>query len=63
MAGTQLTTMGIDPGLTRMGVGVVAKEGSRLQMVACDTVTTKPADPIPHRLEQIFDGITEAIAT
>ncbi|MGH2719698.1 MAG: crossover junction endodeoxyribonuclease RuvC [Actinomycetota bacterium] len=55
--------MGIDPGLTRMGVGVVAKEGHRLQLVSCDTIATTPADAVPARLEQLFDGVTGAIAS
>ncbi|HLI57462.1 MAG TPA: crossover junction endodeoxyribonuclease RuvC, partial [Actinomycetota bacterium] len=34
----------------------------RLRLVASQTITTAPADAIPHRLDQIFTGVTEAIA-
>ena len=43
--------LGIDPGLTRCGLGVVdGSAGGRLQMVAVDDVRTPPGDPIGARL-------------
>lgn len=57
-----MRAMGIDPGLTRMGVGVVDKEGNRLRMVACDTIATAPADAVPQRLERVYAGLRELIA-
>lgn len=56
-----MRTLGIDPGLTRMGYGVVEHAGSRLTALACGTVVTSPADPVPQRLEAIFDGIAEVV--
>jgi crossover junction endodeoxyribonuclease RuvC len=54
--------MGIDPGLTRMGFGVVDEEGSRLTGLACDTIATPQADSVARRLEVVFERLTEVIA-
>src|SRR3981081_1538673 len=56
-----LRTMGIDPGLTRMGVGVVEQEGHRLTAVACETIVTSPADPVPRRLDAVFEALSALI--
>src|SRR3981081_8686 len=56
-----LRTMGIDPGLTRMGVGVVEQEGQRLTAVACDTIVTSPADLVPRRLDAVFEALSALI--
>ena len=56
-----MRTLGIDPGLTRMGIGVIEQEGSRLSALACGTIVTVPADPVARRLGVIFDGVAAAI--
>src|SRR2546429_9742733 len=56
-----LRTMGIDPGLTRMGLGVVEQEGNRLTALACDTVVTSPTDSVARRLETVFEALSAAI--
>jgi crossover junction endodeoxyribonuclease RuvC len=55
--------IGIDPGLTRTGWGVVDSLGSRLSFVAAGTV--RPADkrPLAERLCEIHDGLAEVLAT
>ncbi|TMK41581.1 MAG: crossover junction endodeoxyribonuclease RuvC [Actinobacteria bacterium] len=58
----RLRTMGIDPGLTRMGLGVVEQEGSRLTALACETIVTSPADSVPRRLDTVFEALSAAIA-
>jgi crossover junction endodeoxyribonuclease RuvC len=40
--------MGIDPGLSRCGYGVIQRAGMRA--VAAGVITTPPADPVPARL-------------
>ena len=57
-----MRTLGIDPGLTRMGVGVVEQVGNRLHAVACDTIRTVPADPVPRRLDAVYDSLQAVIA-
>jgi len=56
-----LRTMGIDPGLTRMGLGIVEQEGNRLTALACDTIVTSPADPVPRRLDTVFEALSAVI--
>lgn len=54
--------VGIDPGLTRCGVGVVAGSRARLHHVAHETIRT-PADlPLAQRLALLFDGIEALLA-
>ena len=54
--------MGIDPGLTRMGFGVVDEEGSRLTGLACDTIATSPGDSVARRLDVVYETLTATIA-
>ena len=54
--------MGIDPGLTRMGFGVVEEEGSRLTGLACDTIVTSPGDSVARRLDVVYETLTATIA-
>ena len=44
--------MGIDPGLTRCGYGVVrrSERGGRMEALAAGVIATDPADGVPHRL-------------
>ena len=42
--------LGIDPGVSRCGYGVVAAEGTALSARACGVIRTPPADPLPDRL-------------
>lgn len=56
-----LRTMGIDPGLTRMGVGVVEQEGSRLTALTCDTIVTTPHEPVARRLDTVFEALSAAV--
>jgi crossover junction endodeoxyribonuclease RuvC len=55
--------LGIDPGLTATGFGVVDVEGTRLRYVASGTIRTSPEGGglLPQRLRTLFDGISEVI--
>jgi crossover junction endodeoxyribonuclease RuvC len=46
--------LGIDPGLSRCGYGVVRKYGSDLAATAGGVVTTDPEMPLPERLRTMF---------
>jgi crossover junction endodeoxyribonuclease RuvC len=56
-----LRVVGIDPGLTRMGLGVVEEEAGRLRALACDTIVTSPGDPVAERLAAIYEALTRAL--
>jgi crossover junction endodeoxyribonuclease RuvC len=53
--------MGIDPGLTRMGYGVVEQEKGRLHAVAEGTIVTPAGGRTSQRLLDLFDRLTETI--
>jgi crossover junction endodeoxyribonuclease RuvC len=46
--------LGIDPGLSRCGYGLVQRRGSRLVADAGGVVTTDAAAPLPERLHSLF---------
>lgn len=54
--------LGIDPGLTRCGYGVVGREGSVLSARAGGVITTDPASPTPQRLITVFTEIRSLVA-
>ena len=55
-----MRVLGIDPGLTRCGLGVVeGSVGRPLHMVAVDVVRTEPSLPVAQRLCRIETAIEE----
>lgn len=63
MATTALRVLGIDPGLTRCGVGVVDVAADRSAvLVHVGVVRSSPDAPIAERLAAIAAGIREVIA-
>jgi crossover junction endodeoxyribonuclease RuvC len=55
-----MVILGIDPGLERVGYGVVRKEGSRLTSLGYGLVKT-PKGETPERLRLIFDQVVELV--
>ncbi len=58
-----MVVLGVDPGLTRCGIGVVAGPPGRPVHVGHDCVRTAPDVPLEQRLATLHDGIAAAIAT
>jgi crossover junction endodeoxyribonuclease RuvC len=57
-----LIVLGIDPGTASTGYGVVKGDGLGLvSLVECGVIHTRPRDPLPARLQEIFDGVSELI--
>jgi crossover junction endodeoxyribonuclease RuvC len=55
--------LGIDPGTATTGYGVVSGDGSRPPtLVECGVIRTRARDPLPERLREIHEGVTELIA-
>ncbi len=54
--------LGIDPGLERVGVGLVRTEGSRLHLLHQELIQT-PRILIPDRLALIHERVSELIST
>lgn len=55
-----MRVLGVDPGLTRCGVGVVTGQpGRQPQLLGVGVIRTAPATPLPERLLQLEIGLTE----
>jgi len=55
--------IGIDPGLQRMGWGIVDSQGSSLSFVAAGTVRTNSKAQLASRLCELHDGLSEVLHT
>jgi crossover junction endodeoxyribonuclease RuvC len=54
--------VGVDPGTTTTGYGVVARiGGGAVSLLECGVVRTDAADPLGQRLRHIFEGIDEVL--
>lgn len=59
-----MLVLGIDPGTAVTGYGVV--RGERLgtpSLIECGVIRTKAREPLPARLQDIYDGVAELIRT
>ena len=57
-----MIVLGVDPGTATTGYGVV--KGDRpglITLVECGVIRTRPRDPLPARLREIYDGVAELI--
>jgi len=54
--------LGIDPGLSATGWGVVESEGSRLRFVVCGAIASETDQPLARRLAFIHRELTDLIA-
>jgi crossover junction endodeoxyribonuclease RuvC len=61
MSGT-IRILGLDPGLGRMGWGVIVVDGSRLAHIAHGVIATKPAAGLAYRLMAIHAELSAVIA-
>ncbi len=52
--------LGVDPGLTTMGYGVIRERGPAL--VSAGVMRTSAGDPIEHRLGELYRDLNEVIA-
>jgi crossover junction endodeoxyribonuclease RuvC len=53
--------IGIDPGLRRMGWGIIETLGNSLVFIACGTVTSDDKIDLASRLCQLHDGLSAVI--
>ncbi len=54
--------MGIDPGLAKVGYGIIAYNGMSYRHIAHGVITTTSEEPTGKRLIKIYKGIKEIIA-
>ncbi|MBL4748805.1 MAG: crossover junction endodeoxyribonuclease RuvC [Magnetovibrio sp.] len=55
--------IGIDPGLRRMGWGVLDSRDNRLTFIAEGTLTSNSKAPLCDRLVELYDGLVDVIET
>lgn len=55
--------LGIDPGLARMGYGVIEENGGRYRMIQYGILGTPPGESLPIRLRSIFVGVNQLMDT
>jgi crossover junction endodeoxyribonuclease RuvC len=64
MFGGEMRILGIDPGLTRCGVGIVDLESNRrTTFVAVHVIRTPPANDLPQRLLELETQLREFFVT
>ena len=56
-----MIVIGVDPGTQVTGYGVVARSGTVSTLVECGVIRTQVRAPLPSRLREIHDGITELL--
>ena len=54
--------IGIDPGTGILGFGVIDITKGKTKLVTAGVIRTPPHTPLPDRLVEIYDGLTEVIA-
>lgn len=58
----RMFVLGIDPGLSRCGYGLVEHRQGRSRAVSAGVIRTAPTDPIPQRLAELQREVRELIA-
>ena len=53
--------IGIDPGTGILGFGVIDAHRGKTRLVTAGVITTPAHTPLPERLEEIYNGLTEII--
>lgn len=54
--------IGIDPGTGILGFGVIDVAHGKMTLVTAGVIRTPAHTPLPERLEEIYEGITDIIA-
>ena len=60
-SGSEVISLGIDPGIGLLGYGVVAQRGDMLRMIDYGAIATAPGRPISVRLNEIYDALTAKV--
>ena len=53
--------LGIDPGLSETGFGIIKSDKNRIEFVDCGIIKTDAKTPFPERLKIIKDDITQIL--
>ena len=58
-----MLVMGIDPGLSRCGYGVIRRRGRATEAIAAGIIRTDKDDPIPRRLFELQNELASLMGT
>jgi crossover junction endodeoxyribonuclease RuvC len=58
-----MRVLGLDPGTATTGYGIIEGVNGRFLTVTYGVIRTQAQDPMPQRLQQIYQGITDLITT
>ncbi|RDI96534.1 crossover junction endodeoxyribonuclease RuvC [Meiothermus sp. QL-1] len=58
-----MVVLGVDPGITNLGLGVVEQVGKRAQMLHAEVVQTRPDEPPPQRVGRLYQRVYQVAAT
>lgn len=53
--------LGIDPGTTTTGFGLIENKSNKIQILDCGIIETKPKIPLPEKLSEIYKDIKKII--
>ena len=53
--------LGVDPGLTKTGLGIIEVKNNSLYFIASTTIRTKPSDPLVDRLQILHKGVVDFV--
>lgn len=56
-----MLVLGIDPGTAITGYGLVREDDAGLALVDCGAITTPAGQPLPERLQTIYQGLRAVI--
>ena len=54
-----MVILGIDPGLARLGYGVIEVDGDKRRVIQYGMLTTPAGVPMPKRLQQLWRGMNQ----
>lgn len=57
-----MRVLGIDPGVSRCGYGMVERDGDSLSALRAGVMTTDPSDPLPRRLAELARELRSLVA-
>lgn len=56
-----MVILGIDPGLARLGYGVIEADGDRRRVIQYGMLTTPAGVPMPKRLQSLWRGMNQLL--
>jgi crossover junction endodeoxyribonuclease RuvC len=62
MSAAAIRILGLDPGLTRTGFGVIEARGVKLAHIANGSIATKPGLALAERLAMLFRALDQVVA-